>query len=294
MIQSVTDARSNKNDQIKHAVEVIGRSADRLKVFKAIYKGSKAFKTPADLVKLTRLDRIRVTQEAAKLVGNGIVHAEKVGKELRYRKDVFYSTNRSRILQLVANPSKLKKLPTKTQPRSAGGRVVVIKGLDRKPKTKEIHIDEIDSFSAVKKAPKGTQKKSRISETKFKQGVQKILGQKGVFKDWGGEKNDLMTSRLRYKGTRLPTAFAFKGPGKRGTLTPKKMGKHGDQIQRLFESAATLFVLQYWSDIGERVREQVVGWAELTSMRFQKKILFCLIDGDDTGRLIQAYRTYFS
>ena len=43
MIQSVTDARSNKNDQIKHAVETIGRSKDRLKVFKAIYKGPSFF-----------------------------------------------------------------------------------------------------------------------------------------------------------------------------------------------------------------------------------------------------------
>ena len=120
MILPVTDARSNKNDQIKHAVEVIGRSADRLKVFKAIYQGKKAIKTVSDIARRTKLEKIRVLQEAGKLKGNSIVQAEKVGKETGYRKDPFYSANRARILQLVANPEKLKKLPTKTNPRPSG------------------------------------------------------------------------------------------------------------------------------------------------------------------------------
>src|SRR5215469_8782974 len=104
MILPVTDPRSNKNDQIKHAVEVIGRSKDRLKVFRAIYRGKKAIKTVSAIAKLTGLSNVRVLQEAAKLSGNGIVHPLKMGRETGYQKDVFYSTNRSRILQLVADP----------------------------------------------------------------------------------------------------------------------------------------------------------------------------------------------
>jgi DNA-binding transcriptional ArsR family regulator len=295
MIQPVTDTRSNKNDQIKHAVEVIGRSKDRLKVFKAIYKGKKAVKTVSEIAKQTRLDKIRVLQEAGKLTGNGIVHAEKVGKETGYRKDVFYSTNRARILQLVANPERLRKLPTKTNPRtSTGSTSVVLRGINRRPKTKEVYVDDIDSFKAVRNLPatRGA-RNAFISESKFKRGVQKILGEKGEFTDWGGEKGDLLSSRLRYKGRRITTAFAFKGPGTRGVLTPRKMGKNGDQVQRLFETAASIFILQYWAEIGERVREQVEGWATLTSLRFQKQILFCLIDGEDTSRLIRAYQRSF-
>jgi len=294
MIQPVTDARSNKNDQIKHVVEVLGRSKDRLKVFKAIYQGKKAVKSVSEIATKTKLDKIRVLQEGGKLRGNGIVHAEKVGKETGYRKDVFYSTNRARILQLVGNPEKLKKLPTKTNPKTSGGATVVLRGIDRKPKTKELHIDDIDSFKAVKKLRAQEKWKAPLSESKFKHGVQRILGEKGKFTDWGGEKGDLLSSRLRYRGKRITTAFAFKGPATRGVLTPRKMGKNGDQVQRLFETAANFFILQYWDAIGERVREQVEGWATLTSLRLQKQILFCLIDGVDTARLVRAYDRCFS
>lgn len=296
MMLPVTDARSNKNDQIRHAVEVIGRSTDRLKVFKAIYQGKKTVKTVSEIANRTHLSKIRVLQEAAKLSGNGIVQALKVGRETGYKKDLFYSTNRSTILRLVANPKKLQQLPTKTHPRhSAGGGTVVIRGVDIKPRIKELQIDDIDSFKAIKKLRlTSIQKNSHVSEKRFKRGVQKILGETGKFTDWGGEKGDLLTSRLRYKGKRIVTAFAFKGPGTRGTLTPAKMGKNGDQVQRLFESPAILFILQYWQDIGEKVREQAQGWATLTSIRLQKEILFCLIDGQDTYRLILAYARHFS
>lgn len=296
MIQPVTDARSNKNDQIRHAVEVIGRSKDRLKVFKAIYKGKKAVKTVSEIAERTRLDKIRVLQEAGRLTGNGIVHAEKVGKETGYRKDVFYSTNRARILQLVANPKKLKNLPTKTNPRiSRGAFTIVLNGIGRRPQTKEVQVDDLDSFKSVRNlTPKPEARNASVSEARFKRGVQKILGERGKFTDWGGEKSDLLSSRLRYKGKRITAAFAFKGPGTRGVLTPGRMGKNGDQVQRLFETAASIFILQYWAEIGERVREQVEGWATLTSLRFQKRILFCLIDGEDTSRLIRAYQHCFS
>jgi hypothetical protein len=186
MTLPVTDARSNKNDQIKHAVEVIGRSVDRLKVFKAIYRGKKAIKTVSGIAATTKLDKIRVLQEAAKLSGNGIVQAEKVGRELGYRKDLFYSTNRSRILQLVANPEKLKRLPTKTNSANSS---VVIKGVNRKPKIKELSIDDIESFKRVKSAAVPATGPA-ISEKKFKLGIQRIVGERGKFSDWGGEKGD--------------------------------------------------------------------------------------------------------
>jgi len=290
MILPVTDSRSNKNDQIRYAVEALGRSKDRLKVFKAIYKGKKAIKTVSEIAKITRLSNIRVLQEAGKL--NGVVHAVKeVGSETGYRKDPFYKTNRTTILRLAGNPKKLAKLPTKTHPRVHGAtKTVIIKGVGRQVKTKEIFIDDIDSFTAVRKIRSSAiAGYIPIDEKQFKLGIQKLLGEQGKFTDWGGEKNDLLTSRIYLGGQRIAAAFAFKGRGMRGALTPAKMGKNGDQIQRLFESAAKIFFLQYWAGIDERVREQVQAFATLTSLRLGEKILFCLIDGGDTARLIQAY-----
>ena len=45
MALSVSDRSSNKNEQIEHAAEVLGRSSQRIKVFKAIYTGKKGIKT---------------------------------------------------------------------------------------------------------------------------------------------------------------------------------------------------------------------------------------------------------
>ena len=290
MILPVTDPRSNKNDQIRHVVEVLGRSGDRLKVFIAIYKGKKAIKTVSEIAKITKLTKMRVLQEAGKLSGNGIIHPVKVGAETGYKKDPFFATHRGTILRLVKNPAKLAKLPTKTHPKVHGQTKIIIKGVERKPNIQEVFIDDIDSFKVVKKIkPAAIAGFIPINEKKFKLGIQKLLGERGKFTDWGGEKGDLLTSRLYFGGKRIAAAFAFKGRGLRGILTPARMGKNRDQIQRLFESAAKMFLLQYWGSIHERVREQVQGWATLTSLRLGEKILFCLIDGGDTARLFQAY-----
>jgi N-acetylglutamate synthase/N-acetylornithine aminotransferase len=52
-----------------------------------------------------------------------------------------------------------------------------------------------------------------MPETQFKQGFQPVIGEQGTCKDWGGERNDLWTTRLQLKSTRVSAAVAFKGPG---------------------------------------------------------------------------------
>lgn len=130
-------------------------------------------------------------------------------------------------------------------------------------------------------------------EANFKYGVKRILNEKGTFKDWGGERNDLLTTHLRLAGKRRATAFAFKGRGRRGKLTPAAMGKHGDQIQRLFSSPAEVFIVQYWDQIGESVLEQMEQFAKAKSAVEGKEIFYCVIDGQDTARLLNAYPKQF-
>ena len=97
-----------------------------------------------------------------------------------------------------------------------------------------VTVDDIDSFSKVLDIDEIPGEYTRIYESKFKAGVAAILGEKDLFKDWGGELNDLSSTKVRIDGKRRMSAFAFKGPGTSGKLTPCKMGKNGDQIQRLF------------------------------------------------------------
>ena len=155
-----------------------------------------------------------------------------------------------------------------------------------------ITVDEIDTFRKVRHVKANTHP-NPMPEARFKRGIQRILGERGRFKDWGGERNDLLTTRLVLKGKRRAAAFAFKGPGLRGILTPGRMGKNGDQIHRLFNSAAEVFLVQYWNQIAESVLEQMEEFAKAKSVSDGKEIFFGVIDGQDSNRIITAYPKSF-
>ena len=291
LITPVSDARSNANDQIAHAATVLKRSAKLRKMFEAICKGGTKPKTVSQLMKVTRYSQVEVLQLGGKLADQQLVHKNKDGAEMAYEKDRFYAANRVKILRYATNPGSLKKLPTKVSPRasSAGPIRVVIQGA--KVRIKEITIDDIDQFAAARKVKNAPVRV--ISERAFKDGVQKLIGEKGKFQDWGGEPNDLFTTRVKLKGKRVTTAFAFKGPGTSGILTPGKLGKNGDQIQRLFLSPAEIFIVQYHGQIAQSVVEQMKAFATLNSVREGKQILYGIIDGADTLRLLAAYSKQF-
>jgi len=291
MTQETTDIRSNPIEQIKHAAEIIKKSKDRRLVFEAVYSTKQKIKTVTEICTKTGLERIRVLQEAGNLSNNSIIKKTKVRKELAYEKDKFYTQHKNKILSLVGNKNKIAKLATRSTPQTS---IITIKVPIQKQKLKDrfITIDEIDSFVRVRKIKK-PKKNHPIYEMAFKKGIQKILNQSGTFKDWGGEKNDLFSSRLILNKKRQRVAFGFKGRGTSGVLTPKKMGKNGDQIQRLFESSADVFLVQYWDSISEKVMEQMQGWAQLKSFKENRTIYYGIIDGHDTQRLIEAYKEKF-
>jgi hypothetical protein len=108
-------------------------------------------------------------------------------------------------------------------------------------------------------------------------------------KDWGGEDDDLYTSNLIFLHKRTPTAFALKGSGtKSKSLRIKDCGKNGDQLVRLFQAPAELFVLQYVGDIDENVIKDMEGKTQ--SLRaINRQASYCIINGQDTARLLQAY-----
>ena len=113
MITSVSDARSNANDQIAHAATVLKRSARLRKMFEAICRGGKKPKTVSQLIKLTNYGQVEVLQLGGKLADQQLVHKTKVGKATAYEKDRFFAANRQKILRYALNPAGLRKLPTK-------------------------------------------------------------------------------------------------------------------------------------------------------------------------------------
>jgi hypothetical protein len=155
-----------------------------------------------------------------------------------------------------------------------------------------ITIDDIDSFSSVALiAPDSVVQSVPVSTSEFniKATICRAVGDT-FKKDWGGEQNDIFTTRVVIDGRRIPTAFLLKGPAVKGRLTIAKCGKNGDQIQRLFESAAELFVIQFNGEIDERVvAEARQKTFLLRSMGFASARC-AIVDGLDTARLLAAYR----
>ena len=98
---------------------------------------------------------------------------------------------------------------------------------------------------------------------------------------------------MRIGGKRVQAAFTFKGPAQKGVLTPGKMGKNGDQIQRLFSMDADLYVLQYVGQVGENVVSQMSALALARAAATNKLVRYCVIDGQDTSRLMVAYPEEF-
>ncbi len=290
---SVSDTRSNPADQIAHAVEVLGRAKQRIAVFKTVYFGKKRVKTVNEIATATGLDRIRVLQEGKRLADNQIVRQIGAAGMTGYEKDPFYSVQKKKILRLVQDPVAFANFPTRTRPRATLPKEVTIRIPRPRIRARYISVDEVDSFFRVRTVRVEPGDYTAIPEARFKAGVARILGESGRFRDWGGERNDLYTTRVRISGRRYPAAFAFKGPGTRGILTPARMGKNGDQIQRLFKTAASAFMVQYWGQVAESVTEQMEEFAKAKSAVEGSIVFFGIIDGDDSNRLLKAYPKAF-
>ncbi len=284
----VSDFGSNRGDNIMTAVQSIGRSKDRLQVFQAICKGSRIKKNVTWIHKNTNLKtEKRVVEEAKELVDHGIIEQldEKIDGKNTYRKIPFYCRNRGRIIALIKNPSKQKSYPTKTNPNSRT--IVVHTGKNRLFNMKEIFIDDIKNFARVKKVKKV--RPINPYEQKTKDLLKKIFRENGKFTDWGGETDDLFTTRLEINGKRISVSLGLKGRATRSPLTPKKMGKNGDQVQRLFRSPAQAFIVQFNGQIDSSILEQLKEFSIAKSAKEGRTIYYGIIDGRDTARLFSAY-----
>lgn len=294
MPQKVADVRGSANENVVHAADVIGRSAQCRAVFAAIYHGKRKVKTVSQLMQATGLDRKQVLTYGKKLADNDIVTQLKVGTATGYQKDDFFSQRKNQVLGLVDDPKKRSSYPTKQEPGSQQAPVVRIRLLPSQSLPERITVDDVDSFNAVKQG--GTSapgpRLSDLREERVKKFLQAVVGETNDFRDWGGEHNDLYTDKLRFRRNRRAAAFALKGRATTGALTPKKMGKNGDQLGRLFMSEAQLFFVVYHSKIDESVAQQMHAFAAARALT-GTRVCYCLIDGDDLARLVAAYPAEF-
>jgi len=149
MSQSISHVPPYHYDRIAHAVSVLGRSKQRLKIFKAIYRGKKRSKSVNEIATTTGLNRIRVLQEGRFLADNEIVKLIRAAGTIAYEKYPFYSANKKRILQLVQDPVAVESMPASYRLRRAWPKDATIRIPRVRVQTQYITIDEIDSFNRV-------------------------------------------------------------------------------------------------------------------------------------------------
>ena len=288
MAQAVSDIGSNAQENIAHAAKIIGRSKHRQSIFNAIYTGKQRVKRVSKLMEVTSLSRKRVLDAGKALADDTLVNVKKINGETGYEKIDFFHRHKDRILSLASSPAKLNTFPTKRNPVSHAGAINLRISVAR-AQIGQISIDDIASFQKAWNLEATGVLGDKISEAGFKAGIKKLIGEAGEFKDWGGEVSDLYTSRLKISKKRVPVAVALKGPATKGKLTPGKMGKNGDQLQRLFEAPADIFLVQYCRQIDQAVITQMERLAVAKSVLTGKRVFYGVIDGQDSRRIFEAY-----
>lgn len=125
-----------------------------------------------------------------------------------------------------------------------------------------------------------------IPEQTVKEAFAKVLGEPVVPKDWGGEQFDLWTTnRLSVEGQLLRAAIAFKGPAAFHPMTIADLGKNGDQIDRLAQTAADLLVVQHCHSI----RAPVVNMLRVYASDPRNPRRYMTIDGFETVKILSHF-----
>lgn len=163
------------------------------------------------------------------------------------------------------------------------------------PLDTRLYVEDIDSFSKVRDINPSMVKEFiengyfDKSEDFVQLALERILNVSFHKKDWGGEQNDLYTANTKINGTRYSTAFLLKGNGLRAKeMQIKHCGANGDQILRLCTSPANFLIVQYVGNISEAIISDIDG--KVRQLRTDgKDAWYCIMDGQDTARVLKAY-----
>lgn len=292
MTQLVSNPSADSAEKIERAAKILRVSKHAKAVFESVYRGHKSHKSIDDIRREVPKFNTNTYVAADRLYAEDILDKKGLKGKIFYFKVPFYTRNRDHILRLSENKKRLESYPTKRKVSAISGRAVFT--FLTKPRTKQITVDDIDSFQKLRNSHNGNLATiKKMSERKINRGICKILHQQDK-KDWGGERNDIFTTRVVIEGKRITSSFALKGKGTVGPLTPKKMGKNGDQIPRLFQGTAEAFFVVYNDTVKEVVFDLMQTHAIQKSIETGKMIYYSIIDGGDLARLACAYPQAFN
>ena len=155
----------------------------------------------------------------------------------------------------------------------------------------ELRPENVDQFSAMDMSWTPTKKDfarlATFPERTVKELICELLGEPGVPTDWGGEESDVYSANLLVGGVRQTAAFLLKGPAAFHSMTLKDCGKNADQIYRMFNIPAHVYVVQHCHYVGAAVRKTVEAFVLARS--FISPCRYIIMDGIDTARLLRAH-----
>jgi len=297
VVLHVSDTASHRRDQIANLAELLRNRPVCQSLVRQVYFGKKREKSVPFLAKKLGISTKRITEIGKPLVNSffGSERGRENGKVVTfYVKENSVRDNLRQILKLANNRKKFDAYHTKTNPKIKISGTMIKLTIPFKPRARSISVDDVKEFAKVCSV-NGTSAKlvpARLPEKTVKRGLINILGEEMDPKDWGGESNDIFTTRITVAGRRRRGAFALKGPAKTGPLVPGMMGKNGDQIQRLFTSPAQVFFVQYEGEIKENIVHQM-GQLALAKASTEREVFYGVIDLKDTYRLRFAYPRAF-
>jgi len=150
-----------------------------------------------------------------------------------------------------------------------------------------VRLGDIDQFSDIDITTRvdtsDLKQLKSVPEDQVKKWLAEIIGEPVLPNDWGGEQFDLWSTMLTVNGHRVRSAWLLKGPAKFHPMHIGDLGKNGDQIDRLFATAADLVVVQHCHSIKAPVENMLKIYA--TNPIHLKK--YMVIDGYDTLRILQ-------
>lgn len=124
----------------------------------------------------------------------------------------------------------------------------------------------------------------RVLERTIKDRMNALLGERESAGDWGGEDDDVFAT-CTVNGRERPIAMMLKGPSVPRPMRIKDAGVNSDQILKVAEAPAEVFVVQHVDKITEAVRRQLrMNVEALRSRGIDAHCAF--IDGLQTYKLL--------
>ncbi len=130
----------------------------------------------------------------------------------------------------------------------------------------------------------------KYGETAIKEAFAKIVGESFVPNDYGGETEDLFTSRFLLNGERVQTSIILNGPGK-VSAKETRMRDLGasNQLERMMRTDSTkLYIVQSVKPVGQDIVNTFEAFIKDQRSK-GNHCYYCIIDGQDTATILYAY-----